>query len=432
MKKVNFIFSTLILIGASSCALAENIPEEFAVFFETKQKEIEVVISGELRAERINAIVNFDSFTLLNSAENLAKLSDFLVNSRLKRSAASEIVEQLLKGVESSSSCEGEVSSCVPTEITEQAEYVFDYDNARLRIFVPSSMVDSRAKNVEYYTGDRVDNALINNTNFYIQTSDSDSSFNWDNDTIVGLPYGYLRANTQYQSSQNIFSTYDLFYNVDHENKRLKLGYQGNGSSSSFNATDNLTSDMNLKGKYISFGSSSNLLKRKNEGVQRLNFFAPQSGQLEVFRGERMIITRSVKEGENVINYSELPTGAYDIKLVLKRGDKSIFEEQRFIVNLNNYSLAVGDYDYKFDFRSIESSTVENEEQRDDVKLGSVAVSYRISEGLLLSTAVGGNQNDQYAQFGFFKCFFRCNKCRLRLELFFIWCDISANFCESI
>ncbi|WP_318468386.1 TcfC E-set like domain-containing protein [Photobacterium leiognathi] len=405
MKKVNCIFSLLLLMGVSSYSLAENIPDEFARFFETKEQEVEVVISGEVNSEKVQAIINFDSFTLINSTSNEAILFDYLIGSRLKKSAASQIIDQLLAGVESDSSCEGDVESCVPADIPEQAEYIFDYDNNRLRIYVSSTMLDSRSENVEYYSGDRVDNALINNTNLYLQTTDNNSSFSWENDTILGLPYGYFRANTQYQSKQNKVEVYDAFYNVDYENKRLKFGYQGNGSNSSFNATDYLFSDMSQKGKYISFGSSSNLLKRKSEGIQRLNFFAPQSGKLEVFRGDRMIITRGVQEGEHAVRYNELPTGAYDIKLVLRRGDTIIFEEQRFVVNTSNYSLAVDDYDYKLDFRIIEPSSAEDKHLLGSIGVGSAAISYRVSESVLLSSGLGGNQDEQFVQFGISKIF---------------------------
>ncbi|WP_305816458.1 TcfC E-set like domain-containing protein [Photobacterium leiognathi] len=385
--------------------MADNIPDEFAGFFETIEKDIEVIISGEESIVNTKAIVNFDRFTLLNSAENLAKLSDYLVRHRIKRTAASQIVEQLLIGVETASTCEGYVADCVPKDISKQAKYVFDYENNRLRIYVSSSMLDSRAENVEYYIGDRGDNALINNTNLFVQTTNSDSYFSWSNDTVLGAPYGYFRLNTNYQSSQNNFDVYDIYYNADYENIRLKLGYQGYGSSSTFNSTDNLTSDMNLTGKYISFGSSSNLLKRKSDGVQRIYYFAPQAGQLEVFRGERLIITRGVTEGEHSINYNELPSGAYDIKLVLRRGDKTIFEDKRFVVNTSNYSLAVGDYDYKLDIRMLDPSTSVNEQLRESLVVASAVSSYRSSESLLLSVGAGVGQDDQYAQFGLSKVF---------------------------
>ncbi|OQQ04013.1 hypothetical protein BK412_10305 [Vibrio campbellii] len=380
-------------------------PSDFSDFFETKEKQVEVTLSSELGSGTVMAIVSYEKFILINSTSNINALSDYLKNSNLKQWAVDEIIEQLLDGVAAFENCEGEISDCIPEDIPNKAEFVFDYYSNKLRIYVSSSMVDDRAQNVEFYSGSRVDNAIINDSSLYLQYSDDSGAFTWSNITVAGLPYGYLKADTQYSSSTNQFDVYEAAYNVDFADKRLIVGHKDFSSSIDFNSTDLLFSEMNLTGQFVQFGSSTNLLKNKSEGIQRVNFFAPQSGQLELFQGERLVLTKGVQEGEQSVPYSELPGGAYNLRIVLRRGERLLLNEERFIVNVASYKLATGNYDYKLGVHWLPSLDNNDELSQSEQLFGYGAVTYRFDESTLLSLAAGSNGNDIYGQFGLAKVF---------------------------
>lgn len=350
MSKTLSVAIFVSLYGYALVGHSSEYPLEFADLFEQHSEKVEVVIEGLPRNERLLASVSYDAFQLPDDSPSSRTLMGFLLRQRLTAEAAKEIVAQLERGVKANPGCETDLARCIPEDVPGQAEFVFDYDARLLRIFVSTLMLEPVTKEREYNDPITEKGALVNWSNFYAYASEDSHSFTWTNEALLGLPVGYLSMNAQYHDSENR-SEFDLqraIYDYELEDLRFFAGYQDNNGIR-LNSTDFLTSGNDYSGWGATLGSSANLLKGDVRAQQRLSFFVPQGGRLEVYQDERLLLTKVVSSGEQSLGYNELPLGVYTVTLRLKQGSAVVFEEQRQIVNSSSLALPVGGWDYRFD-----------------------------------------------------------------------------------
>lgn len=375
---------------------SSDYPLEFADFFEQRNEKVEVVVVGLNRDVIIDAKVSYDYFQLQSNDGSKHDLRVFLERQRLTKQAVQSIIERLDGGIVANPGCQGALASCVPDDTPEQAEFVFDYDAKILRIFASSEMFETFSGEKEYYSPVTAHGALVNWSNLYAYAGKSDQSVNWTNETSLGLPIGYLSLNTEFRSvdSDNHFDINRAIYNYELEDVRAIVGYQDQNEIA-LNSTDFLTYGADFSGVAASVGSSTNLLKGGEASRQRLYFFASQSGQLEVYQGERLLLTKVVSVGEQSISYDQLPTGTYTITLRLKQGDKVVLEEPRQVVNSAAFSLPVGEWDYRVDVGMLNDSDVASSKtaERDTYYVRGLST-YRPTESLLFGVGSLADGND--------------------------------------
>ncbi|BCN24314.1 TcfC E-set like domain-containing protein [Vibrio alfacsensis] len=382
-----------IFMFPSVVANASDYPLEFADFFEEQLRNVEVVISGETLSERIFGYVNFDSFRLDIDEKNRNTLVSYLTDRKVNASAIEKIVASLVEGVNANPGCKGEISYCIPKIDNQTAVFTYDYDNNVLRIFPTSSSLISGSDSIQYYDGLRQDNALINNSKLYASSSNDQNNVSLNNSTLLGVPYGYVETTNRLSNDNDSFELYSARYIGEVGRTRVEVGYQSQHTSDNFNSTDSLRYGANFSGTQISIGSSRNLLIGKDKSTQRIYFFAPQSGTLEVYRGTRLLLTRTVYQGENSIGYDELPGGVYDLNIVVKRGDERLLDEQRTVVNNNRYQLDVGGIDYRLAFGELEKADITHTYVYS-------AASYRNSEKIIFAGGLGSDGDDNLIQLG--------------------------------
>ncbi len=389
--------STVSVLTCSLGGYANEYPLEFADFFEQRSEQVDVVIEGLSRSESLLADVSYDAFQLPAASHEV--LSAFLVEQGLTREAALSIISQLERGIEANPGCARALSSCIPEDVPGVAEFVFDYDAKLLRIFISSEMFERPSGEREYYDPITAKGALINWSNLYAYANDDTHNLNLTNETLLGLPMGYLSVNTQYKhsNSEHDFDVNRAIYSHEFNDLRVLAGYQ-NANSVRLNSTDFLNNGTDYSGVSVALGRSTNLLKGALGAQQRLYFFAPQSGQLEVYQGERLLLTKVVDSGEQSIGYDELPVGTYNVTLHLKQGSSLVFEEQRQVVNSSNFSLPVGDWDYRFELGRLDDEDVgyagealPSVESRDYIR---TLFSYRPMERWLMGSGVVSNGQD--------------------------------------
>jgi hypothetical protein len=383
---------------------ATNYPLEFADFFEEQLETIEVVIAGETRSQSINGLVSYEAFRLTNTADNIDIFTDYLKSQRLTESAITQIVGQLIVGVRANPGCEGVLSVCIPKDAPGTAEFVFDFDSQQLKVFVGSDMLARQSGDAEYYSSVRSSNALVNWSDLYFYVDgDGNDNLNWSNNATLGLPLGFLSVETQYQHSERELELYQALYDIEMDEHRAVVGYQGQ-QAITFNSTDFLSYGANYSGVGLSVGSSQNLLKGQKQAQKRIYFFAPQSAQLEVYQGERLLLNKVVSQGQQSIGYDELPSGVYNLTLVLKQGEQEILREQRQIVNTAQFSLPVGQWDYRVDAGVLDDLTVSDSSvsqiPSSEHGYGRAAFSYRPSEMWLLASGITSNVDDTLLQTG--------------------------------
>lgn len=384
-----------------------NYPTEFSDFFIKQEESVLVTLLGDNVGLRLKAAVSYDEFILASSDKDIDSLKSYLSGHQISSNAIDRIIRSLIEGIPADPGCEIALEQCSPVIDESDVSYVFDYDNSRLKIFVGSQLLSKSTGEVAYYPAISRDNALINQSRIYSYTdqSDRDAGVHFSNLTTLGLPYGHLQFDTQYQTVDNIFDVYKGNYDLEVGSIRAVVGYSERNKVS-FNTTDFLTDDANYTNYAIQVGSSRNLVRGGERNLQELPFFSTQAGQLEVYQGERLLLTRVVSEGRQAISYSDLPSGAYNVRLVLRAGGQIVTEEVRQVVNTRQFGLPVGEFDYVLtigQFDDIYDETdlswqksIHNFEKN----YGQIRASWRASDSLLFGSAVTATQDDYYVQFG--------------------------------
>nr|AKN35921.1 CFA/I fimbrial subunit C precursor (Colonizationfactor antigen I subunit C) [Vibrio splendidus] len=326
------------LFVTTVCASTNYYPEEFQDFFVETPQKIYVVVAGDKGGEDVNALVNYDTFRLRDHPTDIQVFSQFLEGKGLNDRAVKRIVSDMQRGVSSDESCGGRLSSCVPDTSDGQTKFVFDFDSSSLKIFIAPHALRDDLDEVMYESAINRQQAIVNWANLYAYTDLSQQEqVTLSNQTTLGLPMGHLYFDTEYTSSDNEFDVYTALYDVEYEDLRLQAGR--NRYNPTFNSTDYLNNGASFMGDYIQLGSSTNLLKGKESAQQRIYFYAPQNGQLELYRDDRLILNKVVSEGKQYISYADLPKGAYTATLLLKVAGKTVLTETRQIVNNNQFSL---------------------------------------------------------------------------------------------
>lgn len=392
----------LMLLGA--CMVSTQVlssmayPDSFADYFAAQDEKINVVIAGDLKGAIINATVNYESLTLLPDSQ--ATLSHYLEQQLIKQAAITEIISTLKGGIEANPGCVSSYEECVVSPGDDGVSYLFDLENSLLKIFISPNLIDAGSSHTEYYSPVKHNLALINQTDLYIDSDfKSNPTLTFSNESILGLPVGYIFADTQYSGDSGDFDVYSAYYDVEYGPHKVRVG-KGDGSSMSFNTTEFLSNDANYDSIGVFWGSSHNLAKVQGGNMQKIFYFAPQNGLLEVYKGERLLFTKNVAQGRQSILYSDLPSGAYNITIKLKVGSQVAFEETRQVINNQNFMLSKGEFDFYASAAQFDT---------DDNDLKSIlehnvyvrgSVSNRLLDSLLLAGSITGTRDTAYMQLG--------------------------------
>lgn len=396
--------SLLITMSFASYA-NDRYPLEFADFFTEKKETVEVAIAGEQKTSKIKGLVTYDSFKLIENKDNQRKLRSYLIERGLTEKSIDNIFSTLTQGIAANPGCQSLISVCIPEDKVGTAEYTFDFDKKLLKLFVSSDMLMVKNEKNEYHETIKENKALIVSSDLYFSVNGQGQDyFNLNNNLVWGLPAGHISAETQYSQDNDDLDVYEAVYDVNVKNHRAIVGYQDQNQKA-LNSTDFLDYGLDLSGYAATLGTSKNLLKGSNSTHQKINFYSPESGQLEVYRGDRVLVSRFVAQGQNVITYDELPYGIYNIVIKVKRGNEDVLTEERNVVNTKDFDLAVGDYDYRAQVGYLEdinnkSARFDDEINDDSRYYGRLSSTTRLNESLLLGGGVSVSQDDTQFQIG--------------------------------
>lgn len=403
--RLKWRFSSVLLSLFPIYSWATSYPVEFSDFFESQRGDVVIRLAGDSVGLRVNAQVSYDNFLL--PAGEAAGLGSYLTGKGLSGEAVKVITEALTHGVPANPGCKVSLDVCKPTVSGNEIQYVFDFENDNLAIFVGSTWLTRAAGDkVSYYPAFRASNALVNQSRLYSYADQTTSGgLNLTNLTTLGLPYGHLLFNTQYQSANGEFDVYKGIYDLEVGGFRAVAGYSERDRIF-FNSSDFLNDDAEYTAYALHVGSSRNLVRGGYSNLQSVYLFAPQAGQLEIYQGDRLLLTKVVSEGRQDIPYTDLPAGVYNVRLVLRAGGQIVLDEPRQIVNSQKFTLPVGDWDYVLTAGRFEDVPDQDEliwlNSPDNFSrsYGQSRLSWRVAENALLAGGVTSNQDDQYGQFG--------------------------------
>ncbi|NLS11808.1 hypothetical protein HGP28_02750 [Vibrio sp. SM6] len=402
MKKITKILASLSL-GYMAAATSNEIPEEFADLFVESEHQVEITIAGDKKGHTVDAIVTYDTFKLLDVDAIKSDFRTYLKKKNIKEQYIDIVVNQLLSGVESDSDCVSTDDACIPQNSSDLVSYYYDHDNKNLIMYASSEAFDFTRTLKEYHSSYQERNALVNNTNLYIYANDDNSSFIWSNDTTLGLTRGHVQLDTQYHHGDNELDASNARYNYAWSNYNFSVGYSDELADQRINSTDFLFYGTQARGYSALFSSSDKLLVKDGYSQQFVNFYSPQEGQLEVLRNGKLLFTDIARQGHNRISYSELPQGVYAVTLKVKQADNVILEETIQVVNKNNVSLAIDDYDFVLKGGLLELDPLYRdtiEYNTDNKWFTEAAVTYRASEKSVIGGVLGSDFNSLRLAFG--------------------------------
>lgn len=324
----------------SSRLLAEeDIPSTFQRLFAAQQGPVTVDLYGQELV--LGGESKFRTVILDRSGEEF--LDRFLAAQGVQSESRESIVQQLMRGIESSDQCQGLIADC----ILYPKEYDFSYDEKtrRLKIFINEENIDfDRASDFYAIGGHTV--AMVNQSALYAQKSKTSFTTDWRNDTSLSLPLGYIRADTTLTLSdqQRRFEVYDANYVLDRQGYSLSLGYQN--ITQMQNSAFALTQGQNASALHATAFSNQRLANRTTDRFGSLSVFVPESTDLEIMRDGESLYRGIVPQGLNKISLATFPEGSYNVDILFWVGGRVVKQEIRYVYNIPVFTMARGDYDW--------------------------------------------------------------------------------------
>ncbi len=90
------------------------------------------------------SLITYDSFRLSSNKKLSLRFREYLKKESLKSVEIEKIVSTLTAGVVANPGCNKSLDQCIPIDVENVAEYVFDFDHKVLKIFVSSEMLEKR------------------------------------------------------------------------------------------------------------------------------------------------------------------------------------------------------------------------------------------------------------------------------------------------
>ncbi|MFS1431087.1 TcfC E-set like domain-containing protein [Vibrio lentus] len=330
----------------SGFALGSNVPEGFEDLFELNESMVRLRNLDGTLTSPIPLLTSFNVLRL--DAKNqiaLIGVRKYLEDNGIDSNYRQQILEQLMLGVEDKGLCLGKLNEC---EIyPETFEMVHNYNDQELYLFVSPAVLalESSKHEQKYHSSKSKTNGLINSFDLYVSDYyKQDSIVSLNNETILGLPYGYLKTDFNANNSDSGSEIYEAAYHLDVDAYALKVGHFE--FDPEMNSTDFLNNTARLGQNSISVGTSEKLLVGGQNSNKVLSFYVPASGSVQVFRDDRLIYQNNVAEGQNSISYNELPSGRYEAVVEVSNGGQVVNTQTYQVYNSKSDSLAEGDLDF--------------------------------------------------------------------------------------
>lgn len=267
----------------------------------------------------------------------------------------------------------------------EQVGIIFDEDRFRVDIFIHSRFLkDIDPVETGYLPAPSNSPSMTSSMGLSLSgTSYGAHSYNLQNRSIIALGEARLRTNSSYSSGLGLV-TDDLVVELDRRNSRYSAGM--------FWAPGN---DMIGQRRIIGAGFSTQLDTRIDkdllEGTPIL-LFLERAARVEVFADGRLLDSRVYEAGNNRIDTTSLPSGAYSLLLRVHQADGKVREEQRFFAR--NAQIAPVGKPLYFAFAGVLASTRRNRPlSHSSTLFYQVGTAHRLSSSIALDASLIGTQH---------------------------------------
>jgi outer membrane usher protein FimD/PapC len=205
----------------------------------------------------------------------------------------------------------------------DDAAVIFDADRFRVDVFINPELLDPQLAQAErFQPAPQAGFSGLETLSAAVAGSTSDGTdFALRSNSLLAYDTGRLAAETSVSSADN--ANLDvLAAEADRRDWRYTGGLYRTGLSS-------LLGERRLVG--AGAGSTTDTrLDREQIGGSPLVVFLPSRAQVEIFREDRLLSSQSYPAGNQVVDTTALPEGAYEVTLRIRQIDGSVREETRF------------------------------------------------------------------------------------------------------
>ncbi|WP_322862596.1 TcfC E-set like domain-containing protein [Aeromonas allosaccharophila] len=360
--------------------IREVAPADFQSLFAMKEQQVEVeLVNGHV--QNLSMALGYGRVQLSEESERVA-LRDFLLANDVSRAGVELVMAELDRGMESDASCKGDKLACA-IDLTGNVAVVVDSVRSKVRLFLAPGLYTSGSGVPEYVDMYNPSPALVNNATLYGSYFNDVLNMTLNDRWVLGLPYGHIRGELSANSFDSRISPNvdKLVYDLEFERYRISAGRSRDFNNINATALLNLQS-VDKEGIY--FMTSRNLSIKDSRAYQRLYFYMPQSGVVEVYREQQLLFTQTVTAGQQYISYDQLPGGVYPLTLKLMAGDAVLAEQTSTIVNSQAFTLNTGDMDF-----NIGVANAKQDNQAQDMLVAEAELMYRPMDALM----VGGGMS---------------------------------------
>ncbi|MFT7652879.1 MAG: hypothetical protein ACI9ON_001716 [Limisphaerales bacterium] len=208
---------------------------------------------------------------------------------------------------------------------TDEVDLLFDESQFRVDIFVSrDELLLHHLQQEKYLPASNVDQSYLHNVRVNVSGTGSESRYNVSSESFFATGDSRLRA--RYAMSDAGFSLYEMSWQKDDQDTEYEFGsFRTLGRNIAF------TSDLEVLG--VRIASST---KRRVDLDQALGtpvmLFLPERSRVDVYRGRELVHSRYYETGNQQIDTSGFPDGAYEISLKVTGHSGNEVEETQFFV----------------------------------------------------------------------------------------------------
>lgn len=284
----------------------------------------------------------------------------------------------------------------------EVAGVIFNADNFRADLFVHPALLTVQALDKSrFLPGSDAGGAVIQNLSANISgnLNDDDSRENY---TIFGSSFlsfeeNSIQANWDFSRDQDV-SVNTFLFERDYEGHLWQAGL--------VNATGfglNFSASRRLWGVHIASSFNTRTDRSFTQGTP-LEIFMPVQGRYEIIYEERLISSGLIDAGNQELDTTSFPSGAYDLTIrLLDEQGNLVRTETRFFAKQTRLAPA-GEKEYFLEGGRVSQSSEENilPELTDDILVRG-GINMRLADTVSSSFAVAGTEGQSLAEASFFK-----------------------------
>ena len=381
---------------AESVFIASNkVPTGFESLNRPQQSLVDIYYGGRYITSQV---ATFTTDTIkLRSPQNVVRLIDNISDS--------ELITRLLSGEVLSNPQE----VCAPRQTQgcgrlnpEVAGVIFDESRFRLDVFVNRNYLLTRPADITQYLPPSDGGfAYLQNFSATASGNSGSGSNNQTDYTINGVSLLSWKENSLYGSwdytkGQNL--TVDRLYA---QREFEGLAWQG-GMLSTRGFGLNFTSDQTVLGGRVATSDNTRLDSDFTSGTP-LDVFLPTRGRVELRRDGKLLASQFFEAGNQELNTSSLPDGAYDLEIrVIDDLGAEISRETRFFAKQNRLP-APGEWNWFVEAGEILNRTTNRTlPETTGQRLGRAGVGRRLGDSYSGTLALAVDNNESLLEAGLF------------------------------